>query len=121
MPQYHVITMILVAIALGAVLLWQGQFPDPSDPTVDRVVGVQRFGDDPQESIRALCLASGEKVNARDALLRLDIRSGKRSFLVRTRHGDVEVVIVDGKTGPYFRTRSDDVTVNNLLNLPACL
>ena len=91
-----------------------------TDGQMDRVVAIERFGGDPQESIRALCLASGERVVASDPALRRQLADGSRRFLVQTPQGDVEVLIVEGVTGPHFRTKSDSITENNLLSLPDC-
>ncbi len=125
MRQYHMITMIIVALVLVAFYYWQvGDLPFGAAGGAakeDQVVGVERFDGDPQESIRALCLSSGQKVTAGNRELRRMIENGDRRFYVRTERGEVEVIIVDGETGPYFRTKGDDTTENNLLNLPDCI
>ena len=121
MRQYHIVSAVLVAVAFLVLLLWQAGVPSLDNLTnTDQVVGVERFGGDPQESIRALCLASGERVLAGDKSLRRELEAGTRTIIVRTARGNVKVIIVDGRTGPYFRTVGDGIEENNLLALPNC-
>ncbi len=121
MRQYETFSMVIVAVALIAFFLWQGGMPGQTESRVVRVVGVERFGDDPNESIRALCLENGEKVTASDLALRRSLETGERQLLVETPYGDVDVMVVDGPTGAHFRTRGDDTVENNLVRLPGCV
>lgn len=120
MRQYHIVSTVIVALTLVALFLWRIGLTQFEAGRTDRVIAVERFGGDPQESIRALCLASGERVVAGNAELRRQMQTGNRRFLVTTAEGDVDVLIVDGPMGPYFRTRGDETTENNLLELPDC-
>ena len=121
MRQYHIVSAVLVAVTLMVLFLWQVGVPTLDDlSNTDQVIAVERFGGDPQESIRALCLASGERVLAGDKGLRRELETGARTIMVRTARGNVKVTIVDGGTGPYFRTVGDGIEENNLLALPNC-
>lgn len=120
MRQYHIVSTVIVALTLIALLLWRVGGMPWEDGRTDRVIAVERFGGNPQESIRALCLATGERVVAGDRALRRELETGTRRFLVSTPQGDVEVLVIDGPTGPHFRTKGDGVTENNLLSLPDC-
>jgi hypothetical protein len=81
---------------------------------------VRRSGKNRDGDITSLCdgVAAWSPRQKADAIR--DIESGVHSYHVPWTTGRTEIRVVNGATGKYLRTDSDNTTRNNLLDLPDC-
>ena len=81
---------------------------------------VYKTGKDLDGDITKLCNANQLWSPRKKSDAIRDIETGVHSYYVPWRLGRTEIHVVDGPTGKYLRTDSDDTSRNNLDDLPDC-